>query len=122
MGATGACSFARRQDDRFNRALSRAPGTGGSGGVPLWRRAPAVTVLGDAEALRHGRWGLVRLGSAQAETVEALPDHHPVGDAGDEAQAPAAAMVEVSGLTMVPEQRLLYAATHGRSAWSLKLP
>ena len=31
-------------------------------------------------------------------------------------------MVEVAGLTIVPEQRLLYAATHGRSAWSLKLP
>jgi len=31
-------------------------------------------------------------------------------------------MVEVSGLTIVPEQRILYAATHGRSAWSLKLP
>jgi hypothetical protein len=31
-------------------------------------------------------------------------------------------MVEVPGLTIVPEQRLLYAATHGRSAWVLKLP
>jgi hypothetical protein len=30
--------------------------------------------------------------------------------------------VEVPSLTIVPEQRLLYAATHGRSAWSLKLP
>ncbi|MEO8679124.1 MAG: exo-alpha-sialidase, partial [Vicinamibacterales bacterium] len=31
-------------------------------------------------------------------------------------------MVEVAGLTIVPEERLLYAATHGRSAWMLKLP
>ena len=31
-------------------------------------------------------------------------------------------MVEVPGLTIVPEQRLLYAATHGRSAWVLQLP
>lgn len=31
-------------------------------------------------------------------------------------------MVEVAGLTIVPSERLLYAATHGRSAWSLKLP
>jgi hypothetical protein len=31
-------------------------------------------------------------------------------------------MVEVSGLTIVPEARILYAATHGRSAWSLVLP
>jgi len=31
-------------------------------------------------------------------------------------------MVEVSGLTIVPNARILYAATHGRSAWSLALP
>jgi hypothetical protein len=31
-------------------------------------------------------------------------------------------MVEVPGLTIVPGARLLYAATHGRSAWALKLP
>jgi hypothetical protein len=31
-------------------------------------------------------------------------------------------MVEVPGLTIVPSARVLYAATHGRSAWSLTLP
>jgi hypothetical protein len=31
-------------------------------------------------------------------------------------------MVEVAGLTIVPNSRILYAATHGRSAWSLALP
>jgi hypothetical protein len=31
-------------------------------------------------------------------------------------------MVEVAGLTIVPGARLLYAATHGRSAWKLTLP
>ena len=31
-------------------------------------------------------------------------------------------MVEVAGLTIVPSARVLYAATHGRSAWSLSLP
>jgi hypothetical protein len=31
-------------------------------------------------------------------------------------------MVEVPGLTIVPSARVLYAATHGRSAWSLALP
>lgn len=31
-------------------------------------------------------------------------------------------MVEVPGLTIVPGARLLYAATHGRSAWVLQLP
>jgi hypothetical protein len=31
-------------------------------------------------------------------------------------------MVEVPGLTIVPSARVLYAATHGRSAWKLELP
>jgi hypothetical protein len=31
-------------------------------------------------------------------------------------------MVEVAGLTIVPNARKLYAATHGRSAWQLTLP
>jgi hypothetical protein len=31
-------------------------------------------------------------------------------------------MVEVTGLTIVPSARKLYAATHGRSAWQLTLP
>jgi hypothetical protein len=31
-------------------------------------------------------------------------------------------MVEVTGLTIVPSARVLYAATHGRSAWKLTLP
>jgi hypothetical protein len=31
-------------------------------------------------------------------------------------------MVEVPGLTIVPGSRILYAATHGRSGWSLALP
>jgi hypothetical protein len=31
-------------------------------------------------------------------------------------------MVEVAGLTMISDQRILYAATHGRSAWRLQLP
>ena len=31
-------------------------------------------------------------------------------------------MVEVSGLTIVPSARIMYAATHGRSAWSMQLP
>ena len=31
-------------------------------------------------------------------------------------------MVEVAGLTVVPSERILYAATHGRSAWKLLLP
>jgi hypothetical protein len=30
--------------------------------------------------------------------------------------------VEVPGLTIVPSSRVLYAATHGRSAWMMPLP
>jgi hypothetical protein len=35
--------------------------------------------------------------------------------------APGMPMVEVAGLTIVPSERLLYAATHGRSIWTLNL-
>ena len=31
-------------------------------------------------------------------------------------------MVEIPGLTIIPGSRILYAATHGRSAWQLNLP
>ena len=30
--------------------------------------------------------------------------------------------VEVAGLTILPSERLIYAATHGRSAWRMSLP
>jgi hypothetical protein len=30
--------------------------------------------------------------------------------------------IETPGLTIVPSERLLYAATHGRSGWKLNLP
>ena len=36
--------------------------------------------------------------------------------------APGMPNVEVAGLTIVPSERKLYAATHGLSAWSLNLP
>jgi hypothetical protein len=31
-------------------------------------------------------------------------------------------MVEVTKLSIVPSERILYASTHGRSAWVLRLP
>ena len=31
-------------------------------------------------------------------------------------------VVEVAGLTIVPDARKLYAATHGMGAWQLRLP
>jgi hypothetical protein len=52
-------------------------------------------------------WGVLRLASGSKSWVVAgtgLPN------------------VEVAGLTIVPSARLLYAATHGRSAWRLTLP
>jgi hypothetical protein len=52
-------------------------------------------------------WGVLRLPSGSSNWVAAgggLPN------------------VEVSGLTIVPGARKLYAATHGRSAWALTLP
>ena len=36
--------------------------------------------------------------------------------------APGMPNVEVAGLTIVPSERRLYAATHGLSAWLLNLP
>jgi hypothetical protein len=35
--------------------------------------------------------------------------------------APGMPNVEVAGLTIIPSQRILYAATHGLSAWRLNL-
>jgi hypothetical protein len=36
--------------------------------------------------------------------------------------APGMPNVEVAGLTIIPSERKLYAATHGLGAWSLNLP
>jgi hypothetical protein len=52
-------------------------------------------------------WGVMRL---------------PSGSTDWQAAATGLPMVEVSGLTIVPGARKLYAATHGRSAWALTLP
>jgi hypothetical protein len=45
----------------------------------------------------------------------------PAGTTIWELAAPGMPMVEVAGLTIVPSERLLYAATHGRSIWTLNL-
>jgi hypothetical protein len=44
------------------------------------------------------------------------------GDTAWTLAAPGMPRVEVSGLTIVPAARRLYAATHGMSAWRLNLP
>jgi hypothetical protein len=46
----------------------------------------------------------------------------PAGGSGWTAAAPGMPNVEVSGLTIVPAKRKLFAATHGFGAWSLNLP
>jgi hypothetical protein len=45
----------------------------------------------------------------------------PAGTTSWTLAAPGMPMVEVAGLTIVPSERLLYAATHGRSIWTLNL-
>ena len=54
-----------------------------------------------------GDWGVMRL---------------PSGSSAWEVAGAGLPQVEVSGLTIVPGARKLYAATHGRSAWQLTLP
>jgi len=70
---------------------------------------PATDVVRDSNGDLYvsNDWGVLRLASGSTDWVVAgsgLP------------------MVEVAGLTIVPSARKLYAATHGRSAWSLTLP
>ncbi len=43
------------------------------------------------------------------------------GDTAFTAAAPGLPTVEVAGLTVVPGERILYAATHGLGAWRLNL-
>jgi hypothetical protein len=70
---------------------------------------PATAIAHDSNGdLYVGNdWGVLRLANGSTDWVPAgtgLP------------------MVEVAGLTIVPNARKLYAATHGRSAWQLALP
>jgi hypothetical protein len=70
---------------------------------------PATSIAHDTngDIYASNDWGVLRL---------------PNGSADWEVAGTGLPMVEVNGLTIVPGARLLYAATHGRSAWVLKLP
>ena len=70
---------------------------------------PATSVVRDSngDLYASNDWGVLRL---------------PSGSADWEVAGTGLPMVEVNGLLIVPKARLLYAATHGRSAWVLKLP
>jgi len=70
---------------------------------------PATSIAHDANGDLYvsNDWGVLRLANGSTDWQIAgtgLP------------------MVEVTGLTIVPGARKLYAATHGRSAWQLTLP
>src|SRR5438874_2186973 len=74
---------------------------------------PATAMARDSAGAGNGDlyvsndWGVLRL---------------PNGSTNWEVAGTGLPKVEVAGLTIVPASRVLYAATHGRSAWKLKLP
>ena len=73
---------------------------------------PATSVAFDSvtgDLYASNDWGVLRAG-ARLDRVGKLQ------------LALAFPMVEVAGLTIAPNARKLYAATHGRSAWQLTLP
>jgi hypothetical protein len=78
-------------------------------GVTAFPDFPATDIVHDSNGDLYvsNDWGVLRRANGSSDWVVAgsgLP------------------MVEVAGLTIVPSARVLYAATHGRSAWKLKLP
>jgi hypothetical protein len=80
----------------------------GSGGT-AFPDFPATDIVHDSNGDLYvsNDWGVLRRANGSSDWVVAgtgLP------------------MVEVAGLTIVPSARILYAATHGRSAWKLTLP
>jgi hypothetical protein len=78
------------------------------GGSTAFPDFPATAVVADrnGDVYASNDWGVMRL---------------PSGSAAWEVAGTGLPQVEVSGLTIVPGQKL-YAATHGRSAWALPLP
>ena len=80
----------------------------GSGGT-MFPDFPATGIAADSngDLFVSNDWGVLRL---------------PNGSPDWEVAGTALPMVEVTGLNIVPSARLLYASTHGRGAWKLKLP
>ena len=56
-------------------------------------------------------------GDIYASSTSAKPWMPPHGTTSWAPAAPATPDVEVTGLTMLADERILYAATHGLSAW-----
>jgi hypothetical protein len=81
-----------------------------SSGGPAFPDFPATGVAFDSvsgDLYVSNDWGVLRL---------------PHGSTNWEVAGTGLPMVEVAGLTIAPNARKLYAATHGRSAWQLTLP
>jgi hypothetical protein len=81
----------------------------GSGG-PAFPDFPATSIAYDSvtgDLYVSNDWGVLRL---------------PNGSVNWEVAGTGLPMVEVAGLSIAPNARKLYAATHGRSAWQLTLP
>jgi hypothetical protein len=94
----------------YNPATTDATWTSLDGsGATAFPDFPATDIVRDSNGDLYvsNDWGVLRLPNGSTDWVVAgtgLP------------------MVEVAGLTIVPSARVLYAATHGRSAWMLNLP
>jgi hypothetical protein len=94
----------------YNPATTDATWTSLDGtGLTAFPDFPATDIVRDSNGDLYvsNDWGVLRLPNGSTDWVVAgtgLP------------------MVEVAGLTIVPSARVLYAATHGRSAWMLTLP
>jgi hypothetical protein len=78
-------------------------------GAQMFPDFPATGIVHDSNGDLYvsNDWGVLRL---------------PSGSSSWEVAGSGLPQVEVAGLTIVPEARKLYAATHGRSAWQLTLP
>jgi hypothetical protein len=94
----------------YNQGAGTATWTNLDGsGAQMFPDFPATAIARDSNSdLYVGNdWGVLRRANGSSDWVVAgtgLPQ------------------VEVAGLTIVPSARVLYAATHGRSAWKLTLP
>ena len=78
-------------------------------GPTMFPDFPATGIAADTngDVYASNDWGVLRL---------------PNGSPDWEVAGTALPMVEVTGLNIVPSARVLYASTHGRSAWKLRLP
>jgi hypothetical protein len=95
----------------YNQGIGTATWTNLDGmGGPAFPDFPATGVAFDSgrgDLYVSNDWGVLRL---------------PNGSTDWEVAGTGLPQVEVAGLTIVPGARVLYAATHGRSAWKLTLP